>query len=273
MPFLYEKKTIGCQAFKGLSWDSVPDINFTRGSGGIAIQRGDLDGKNCTLKKFIDNAVDAKPQGFYPTHTDLALVVRDKGLSYKVGDTFTVNGNIGLDLLAEVKKIDGEGGITQLDLLNSGTNFSFDSFAPSGSPITANSSVGVRLVNGGTKVTAKGTGFNAFIPFGRVIGHIELDEKPISASDVEFERLTIDANADSDKDPDQGGTSPFGVEQGTKTVTVQIDDVRRATDGKYDLFFRMQNDVSHTFLKGDWKSNVSRFPNIENYVDLTITTK
>ena len=273
LPFLYEKKTIGCQAFKGLSWDSVPDINFTRGSGGIAIQRGDLDGKNCTLKKFIDNAVDAKPQGFYPTHTDLALVVRDKGLSYKVGDTFTVNGNIGLDLLAEVKKIDGEGGITQLDLLNSGTNFSFDSFAPSGSPITANSSVGVRLVNGGTKVTAKGTGFNAFIPFGRVIGHIELDEKPISASDVEFERLTIDANADSDKDPDQGGTSPFGVEQGTKTVTVQIDDVRRSTDGKYDLFFRMQNDVSHTFLKGDWKSNVSRFPNIENYVDLTITTK
>ena len=54
---------------------------------------------------------------------------------------------------------------------------------------------------------------------------------------------------------------------------VQIPDERKSTDGKYDIFLRMQNDVSHTFLKGDWKSSVSRFPNIENYVDLTITTK
>lgn len=274
LPFLYEKKTIGCQAFKGITWESVPDENFIRGSGGIAIEKGTLlEGTDSTLVTFIDNATDSKFKNYYPAHTDLSLVVRNKGLLYKVGDDFTVNGNIGLELLARVTKVDSEGGITGLDLLSSGINFRFDSFAPSGSPITQNSSIGVRLVNGGTQITEKGTGFNAFIPFGRVIGSVELDEKPLPASDIQFERLTIDANADSDKDPDEGSTAPFGLEEGQKTVTVLLEEENKTSDGKYDMFFRMQNDISHTFLDGRWKSNVSRYPNIENYIDLTITTK
>ena len=273
LPFFYEKKTIGCQIFKGANWSQIDDVHFIRGSGGIAVEAGNLDGTGSQVTTFGQNVTDDVPRNFYPTNVDLALVVRDKGLLYKEGDSFTVNGNIGLGLLAKVRKVDDEGAIVALDLVSSGTNFQFDSFAPSGSPITRNSSIGVRLVNGGDQPSEKGTGFNAFIPFGRVIGQVELDEKPQSASDVEFERLTLDANAESDKDPDEGDTSPFGVEQGTKTITVQIPDERKSTDSKYDIFLRMQNDVSHTFLKGDWKSSVSRFPNIENYVDLTITTK
>ena len=172
-------------------------------------------------------------------------------------------------MLVRVASVAANGEVTGLEMMSSGTQFSFEPFATSGAKYTHTTLKGVQLRKGGSQPSDAGTGLEAYIPFGVVREAIDQDDKPLLATSETTFRLSIPSNAENDKNPNTDGTMPFGLEAGVEEVEATL--INKTVDGRYDVFFRFHNDISHTLL-GDWSGNVSRWSNQEQYIDLTITT-
>ena len=216
----------------------------------------------------------SKPEGernrtFDPLtkNEDVLMIVKHPGTEgYKEKDTFVVSDRIGAEFLMEVTMVDGLGRIQGFKVVSKGYDFSYTGFTvvESGRPIS-NTSVGVSVHAGGSQPTELGKSFNLAIVRAEVEYQFVIDEKPKLATNQEYNRLSIASNAES-----ESTDGPFGLEEGQQEVDVEISE--KSDNNKYDLFFHFHNDISHTFMLGDWRGNVSRYPNEENYIDLTITT-
>ena len=265
LPFKYKYKTVSCTKFDLL--DDIPFDTEIYASGGYAIHSCDYAGKNCGVVPFL-NRSNGTYKSFTPIKDpDLLLIMKNAGTGYKVDDTFTsVEGK---GLLVRVASVAANGEVTGLEMMSSGTQFSFEPFATSGAKYTHTTRKGVQLRKGGSQPSDAGTGLEAYIPFGVVREAIDQDDKPLLATSETTFRLSIPSNAENDKNPNTDGTMPFGLEAGVEEVEATL--INKTVDGRYDVFFRFHNDISHTLL-GDWSGNVSRWSNQEQYIDLTITT-
>jgi hypothetical protein len=114
----------------------------------------------------------------------------------------------------------------------------------------------------------KGAGFKAFLVSGAV-SEVEVeDKKPLNATPSDESHL-LSSRSDSNAPSTEG---PFGLIEKTEPAQEITIKEHNEIDGRYDLFFRFHNDISHTFLSDDHRGITSRWCNEEQYVDLTITT-
>ena len=87
------------------------------------------------------------------------------------------------------------------------------------------------------------------------------DAKPQKATSIDNFQLSIQAPNYPKEHSDIKELT-----QGNKVTQAMIDNP--SDEGKYDIFFHFQNDISHTFWsQGDWGSYAN---NSDQYIDLTI---
>tara|TARA_Y100000590_G_scaffold38864_3_gene41639 strand:+ start:8599 stop:12714 length:4116 start_codon:yes stop_codon:yes gene_type:complete len=269
LPFKYAYKRVA------FPWDVGDKITLTDHVASLATQSagvyhsGGLPQTHLSTHKFIDEP--STPDAQTKTPWVVNMVVQDLGKNYKVGDRFTIAGS---DCELKVSYVtdlgDHKGFINQFELVSSGTYFDHTKLfklSNQGNMTQAHMNKLKSFTQGSAKiepvssVSVHGKGFKAYLVQGRVKTMDATDAKPQMATSIDNFQLSIQAPNYPKEHSD-----PKELTQGNKVTQAMIDNP--SDEGKYDIFFHFQNDISHTFWsRGDWGSYAN---NSDQYIDLTI---
>ena len=119
-----------------------------------------------------------------------------------------------------------------------------------------------------TKENVSGKGFQAYVTKATLRQLVDTDHKPKIATAQDYEQLTLPA------DTSQGGPAGFEPDNGFIEVTkgnhvAEMTITEKSPSGLYDIFLHFHNDTQHTPLNSDNMYATSN--NWDQYVNLTIT--
>ena len=182
-----------------------------------------------------DDSVD-DPLGL--TAQDVNILIKSSGTEYVEDDRFIVSGGSGRGILLK-PLIEGEGGVVGFDVIHSGYDYLKENFPKGDVVLNRETGSSLTVIPSGE---VAGNGLSAIIVGGTVVETpVFTDEKP---RQIFFRKISPDP-------PTDGGLNAIADVSYDISVGFgdDIPESYKSADGKYDLFFYFQNDISHTW---DW---------------------
>lgn len=184
------------------------------------------------------------------------IFIKASGENYNENDRFMVNGGNGEGVLLKPVVNIQNGGITSLQVVDSGYNFLQSDFLTKGTDLTSSTTSSLSV---GPFGRVAGNGLEAIIVGGTVVNSpVFTDKKP---KEIFVDQITPSVQQDAGVN-----TITDGASDKNKAFGQDLSDSDRSDSGEYDLFLHFHNDISHTW---DFDRALTP-PAYEQKLDLTI---